>query len=320
MALIQFGLPIPPGAGWQPGTNRNTLVTEICRVLDHLDGSFDSIWMADHLDVGPRDILECWSTLGFFAGQYPALRFGPLVACHSFRNPALLAKMAASLHYLTDGRLILGMGAGSNEAEYGAYGYELPSRRVRVDQLDEAVQVVKTLWQETPATFKGHYYTVENAHCEPRHSTPPTLMIGGMRPRLMRVVARHADWWNAPWTGPDEFRAAVDRLVQACAEVGRDPASIKKTWLGLCSCAPTEEAAYAALQGSWFEGHPERGLVGTPSQIVEQLRPFIDAGMDYWIVGFPRWPDLAMIDLFVNEVIPQIQATYGGVGRQQKPQ
>jgi alkanesulfonate monooxygenase SsuD/methylene tetrahydromethanopterin reductase-like flavin-dependent oxidoreductase (luciferase family) len=312
MKHIQFGLVIPPGAGWQlGGISRSTYVTEIRRVLDQLDGSFDSIWMADHLDVGERDILECWSTLGFFAGQYPTLRFGPLVACHSFRNPALLAKMAASFHYLTDGRLILGIGAGSNEAEYRPYGYELPPKGVRVDQLDEAVQVVKALWQTSPATFKGRYYTVDRAHCEPRHDSQPILMIGGTRPRMMRVVARHADWWNAPWMGPDGFQMAVERLTQACIDVERDPASVRKTWLGLCSCAATEEAAHDALAGSWFEGFSSRGLVGTPSQIVEQLRPFIDAGMDYWIVGFPRWPDLPMLEMFVNEVIPQIQATYG---------
>lgn len=309
---MQFGLPIPPGAGWQPGgMSRATYVTEVRRVLDHLDGSFDSIWIADHLDLGERDILECWSTLGFFAGQYPNLRFGPLVACHSFRNPALFAKMAATLHYLTDGRLILGMGAGSNEAEYRPYGYELPAKGIRVAQLDEAVQVVKTLWQESPATFQGRYYMVESAHCEPRHTTQPTLMIGGTRQHLMRVVARHADWWNGPWLTPDAFQAAVARLTQACIDVGRDPASVRKTWLGLCSCAPTTEAAYRALQGSWFEENPSRGLVGTPLQIVEQLRPFVDAGMDYWIVGFPRWPDLTMREMFVNEVIPLIQSTYG---------
>jgi alkanesulfonate monooxygenase SsuD/methylene tetrahydromethanopterin reductase-like flavin-dependent oxidoreductase (luciferase family) len=307
---MQFGLCIPPAAGWVLGTSRATFVADTALMLNRISGSFDSAWVPDHLDTGLRDMLECWSSLSYFAGQYPALRFGPSVVCNAFRSPALLAKMAASLHYLTNGRLIFGLGAGgSNEQEYHTYGYELPPRGVRVAQLDEAVRVIKTLWHETPATFSGRYYTIENAYCEPRHPTPPVIMIGGSRPRMMRLIARHADWWNTAWCTSEEYQDRAARLTAACIEVGRDPMTVRKTWIGLCACAATEEEAHRTLRGGWFAERPfsSLGTVGTPDQIVEQLRPFINAGMDYWIVGFPRWPDLEMLDLFIEEVIPRIK-------------
>jgi alkanesulfonate monooxygenase SsuD/methylene tetrahydromethanopterin reductase-like flavin-dependent oxidoreductase (luciferase family) len=302
---------IPPGPGWLPGNSRQTFVADIRRALDRVDRVFDSVWMPDHFQVGTLDVLECWSTLSYFAALYPALQFGSIVVSHSFRNPALLAKMAATLHYLTDGRLILGMGAGWNEEEYLAYGYDFPPNSVRVDQFGEALQVITTLWRATPATFMGHHYAIKDARCEPRYSTPPTLMVGGKGSRMLRLAARHADWWNADWSGPTEYRELVERLTQACAQVGRDPATIRKTWLALCSCASTEEAAHRALEGGWAEGNASRGLVGTPEQIVQKLRPFIEAGMDYWMVCTPRFPDLATLDLLIDEVMPKLKAEYG---------
>jgi alkanesulfonate monooxygenase SsuD/methylene tetrahydromethanopterin reductase-like flavin-dependent oxidoreductase (luciferase family) len=311
MPPLQFGLALSPGLGWFPGSSRETFVADIRRTLDRVTGVFDSFWMPDHFQVQTFDVLECWSSLSYFAGLYPALKFGSIVISHSFRNPAMLAKMAATLHYLTDGRLILGLGAGWNKEEYLAYGYDFPPNGVRVDQFGEALQVITTLWRESPATFTGRHYTIKDALCEPRYSTPPPLMVGGEGPRMLRLAARHADWWNASWSGPTEYRQLVERLTQACAEVGRDPATIRKTWLGLCSCAPTEEAAHRALEGGAVIDSASRGLVGTPEQIVQKLRPFIEAGMDYWMVVTPRFPDLTTLDLLIDEVMPRLKAEYG---------
>lgn len=274
MARMQFGLGIPPGsAGWFKNLSRETFVADTRRALDRISGVIDSFWTPDHLDLGvATDSLEAWTTLSYLAGLYPELRFSPLVASQSYRNPALFAKMAATLHYLSGGRLIMGLGAGWLEQEYKSYGYPFPPATARVEQLDEAIQVMKALWSSDAATFKGDHYAVEDAHCEPRHGTPPILMIGGTRPRLMRVVARRADWWNSPWEGRDDFLASTARLNRACADVGRDPATVRRTWAGLCSCATTEEAARQALLGGAFEGHAN-GLVGTPDQIVAGLRP-----------------------------------------------
>src|SRR5205085_11949001 len=114
-----------------------------------------------------------------FAARHPELRFGHTVTCQSFRNPALLAKMAATLQFLTGGRFILGIGAGWYEAEYRAYGYDFPPPGVRLAQLDETVQIIKAMWRDKPATFHGQYYQIEGAYCEPPPEPRPPLMIGG---------------------------------------------------------------------------------------------------------------------------------------------
>jgi alkanesulfonate monooxygenase SsuD/methylene tetrahydromethanopterin reductase-like flavin-dependent oxidoreductase (luciferase family) len=176
-----------------PGTSRETYVSDTRRVLDRIEGVFDSVWMPDHFRVNDMDCFECWTTLTFFAGLYPRLQFGTIVLCNSFRNPGLLAKMAATLQCLTDGRLVLGIGSGWNEAEYRAFGYEFPRAGTRIDQLDEALQVITSLWREPSATFAGRHYQITDARCEPRPSVPPTLMVGGKGPRTLRLAARYAD-------------------------------------------------------------------------------------------------------------------------------
>jgi alkanesulfonate monooxygenase SsuD/methylene tetrahydromethanopterin reductase-like flavin-dependent oxidoreductase (luciferase family) len=155
MSTLQFGLFLPPGPGWvQPGS-RESFVADIHQTLDRANTVFDSVWIPDHFQVGTYDVVECWTMLSYFAALYPSLQFGTMVVAHSFRNPALLAKMAATLHYLTDGRLILGLGAGWNEEEYRAYGYDFPPGSVRAEQFGEAVQVIKALWSGGPVSFAG---------------------------------------------------------------------------------------------------------------------------------------------------------------------
>ena len=310
MPAPQFGLFLPPGPAWAQPSSRETFVADIRQSLDRISGVFDSVWIPDHFQVDTRDVLECWSTLSYFAALYPSLRFGTMVVAHSFRNPALLAKMAATLHYLTDGRLILGIGAGWNEEEYRAYGYDFPRGGVRVEQLDEAVQVIKALWDGGPTSFAGRHYTINAARCDPRHSTTPVLMVGAKKPRMLRLAARHADWWNIDWTGLQATRELVQGVTQACADTDRDPATLRKTWLGMCSCAQEEDAAHQALdEGVFFKGQAQNGIVGTPAQVLAQFRAYIELGIDYFMICPPRFPDPRTLDVLIDEVIPQLSAT-----------
>jgi alkanesulfonate monooxygenase SsuD/methylene tetrahydromethanopterin reductase-like flavin-dependent oxidoreductase (luciferase family) len=302
---------MPPGADWLPGTSQATFVADMRGVLDRISGVFDSVWMVDHLQVGTLDVWECWSTVSYFAALYPTLRFGTIVLSQSFRNPALLAKMAATLQCLTSGRVILGVGAGWNEEEYRAYGYDFPPNGVRVDQFAEALEVITTLWREPIATYTGRHYRIVNARCDPCYAVPPTLMVGRKKRRMLGLAARYADWWNADWVGPTEYEELVGRLAGACRDLGRDPASIATTWLGLCSCAPSADAAHEALKGGWAEGRASHGLVGTPTQIVDGLEPFVKAGLDQWMITLPRFPDLTMLDLLIDDVMPRLHARYG---------
>src|SRR5690348_15941352 len=166
--------------------------------LQRIHPNIDSVWVDDHLmpwaTWQPNDTpyLECLTTIGYFAAAYPNLQFGASVLCQSYRNPGVLAKMAANLQLLTGGRFIFGIGAGWMEEEYRAYNIDFPPAPVRLAQLAEAIQVVKRLWSEAPASFAGQHYRIENAYCEPRpQPIPPLLIGGGGEQRTLRIVAQY---------------------------------------------------------------------------------------------------------------------------------
>src|SRR5215208_4592975 len=173
MTPIQFGFTMPADQ-WNKML-RATFLENLDHALNLIRGHFDSAWIIDHLDA---EVLESFTTLGYMAALHPQLKFGHIVVCQSFRNPALLAKMGATLQFLSGGRFILGIGAGGNEAEHRAYGYDFPPGGVRVAQLEETLQIIKALWTEAPATFAGQHYQIHNAHCEPKPDPIPPVMIG----------------------------------------------------------------------------------------------------------------------------------------------
>jgi len=306
MAPIQFGWVVP--AGPRDAAARGTFVADVRRALDMIADRFDSFWMTDHLQFNQQDVLECWTVLSYFAAVQPTLRFGAAVLGQSYRNPALTAKMAATLQFLSGGRLLFGIGAGWKEDEYHAYGYDFPSRGVRVDQLDEALQIIKALWTDEQATFQGRYYQIEQAHCEPKPAPLPPMVIGGSKPRMLRLIARHADWWNVSWTGIDDYRAQAAELARACAEVGRDPTTLRRTWFGPCACAPTEAAAQTLANGRFTSAN---GFLGTPEQVIAQMRSFVEIGVDYFMVGSAGFPDMTTLELLLNQVLPALNAEFG---------
>src|SRR5437016_7808694 len=219
MAAIQLGWALS-GRSWG-NTTRDTFLNKVDEGFKIIDGHFDSGWFTDHLQYDANPVLEGWTTLTYFMGLYPHLNFGHTVLSQSFRNPALLAKMGATLQYVSQGRFILGMGTGWKEDEYQAYGYNFPSARVRIEQLEEALQIIKALWHQEQVTFQGKHYQVANAYCEPKPDPYPIILVGGSKSRILRVVARHADWWNVSWTGISSYRPQVQECEQACDEVGR---------------------------------------------------------------------------------------------------
>jgi alkanesulfonate monooxygenase SsuD/methylene tetrahydromethanopterin reductase-like flavin-dependent oxidoreductase (luciferase family) len=278
------------------------------RALALVAGQFDSAWMIDHLQFGNTGVLEGFTSLAYLAALNPQLKFGHTVLCQSFRNPALLAKMGATLQFLTGGRFILGIGAGWHEEEHRAYGYAFPPGQVRVAQLEEALTIIQSLWTEEMVTFEGQYYRVNAAHCEPKPLPLPPIMVGAFKPQMLRLTARYADWWNVSSIGPDGYRHLAADFERACVEVGRQPATIRRTWVGGCACAPTQEQA-EAIAGERYSAQAtadDFGFVGTPRQVVAQLRPFIDLGVDYFILDCGGFPDLTTLELLVSEVLPLI--------------
>jgi probable F420-dependent oxidoreductase len=202
---------------------------------------FDSVWISDHLFLdwgkygGPSDpqgSLECWTTLTAVAAVTERVRVGTLTLCNDLRNPALVAKMAASLDVLCGGRLDVGLGAGWYEREYAAAGVEFSSAGARIDRLGEAAEIVGRLLAGEELTFTGRHYSLRGALCRPRpvQGPRPPLWLGGKGDRLLRTAARVADGWNFSWVGgTDIYGDRVRAAVRACEEAGRDPSTLRRS-------------------------------------------------------------------------------------------
>ena len=199
MSKVRFGVGISRLS--DDGSQGKDHIQNIYKYLDSIDDVYESAWVSDHLipTVEPYyiDYFECLTLTSYLLPQYPNLKFGQIVLCNNYRNPALLAKMSSTLQVLSEGRFILGIGAGWYQEEYKQYGYEFPSSRTRIKQLEEAVQIIKMMWTEDVVTFHGKHYRVENAFCFPKPDPVPPIMIGGSGEKFtLKVVARYADWWN----------------------------------------------------------------------------------------------------------------------------
>ena len=186
--------------------------------LDQTCSPFDSLWFPDHVQYGGNKVAEGWSLLAYALGRYPDKLCGHEVLCNSFRNPALLAKMVATSQVLSGGRVILGIGAGWNEEEYRAYGWPFPPAPVRIAQLAEAIELIRAMWAGGPASYQGQHYQIAGAYCESRPDPIPPVMVGGHGEKhLLRVVARHADWWNYSFKTQRDLRAQASRARSSTA-------------------------------------------------------------------------------------------------------
>jgi probable F420-dependent oxidoreductase len=245
---------------------------------------FDSFWVPDHLifkhpDQPAHGPWECWSLVSALAASTSRLEIGTAVMCVGFRNPGLLAKMADTVDEISGGRVILGLGAGWHEPEYEAFGYPFDRR---FERFDEALTVIRGLLKEGHIDFDGEFYTLKDCELRPRgpRALGPPIMIGALasRPRMLGLVARHADWWNG-WllharSHVDEvppMREAVDR---ACEKIGRDPASLVRT-IGL-----SVDQRPSAEQGTGMAAGAVP-MTGSVEEIADHLQRFADEGISH---------------------------------------
>ncbi len=309
---VEFGWRIPDFP--VDGTRGGAFVDQIVSTLEAIRGSFTTAWAADHFVPWAKfqdpatDTYECWTTLAYLAGLFPDFKFGSIVLSQSYRSPALVAKMAATLQTLCGGRFILGIGAGWKKDEYLAYGYDFPDAATRIHQLAEAAQIIRLMWTQPRATFHGRYYHAEDAICEPKPAPAAPLLIGGGGKKLtLGVVAEYADWYNFPDGTLEHYCALLDALRAHCEQVGRDYESIVKTWSSECvAMAPTAEAAQPLAQASPFYT-PGESIVGTPDEVAAQLRRFTDLGVQHFILRFADFPKKDGIRLFAEAVIPRFR-------------
>lgn len=276
---LKLGMLLPHAEGrWGGQTARWSDLLEMARLAE--DAGFDSLWTIDHFVLeypggGPQGLWECWSLLAALAATTSRVELGPLVTPTSFRNPALLAKMADTIDEISNGRLILGLGAGWLESEYRALGLPFDHR---VSRFEEALTIIRTLLREGAIDFEGTYYSARDCELRPRgpRASGPPILIGSSSERMLRSVARHADAWNAFFAatgnvaeGVAPLRAKVDA---ACAEVGRDPATLERT----CTVLVGFDLPGAV-------GHPQvkNPLSGTPAQIADALRAYQREGITH---------------------------------------
>ncbi|TME14543.1 MAG: LLM class F420-dependent oxidoreductase [Chloroflexi bacterium] len=246
----------------------------------------DSLWRSDHFfslsGHHDRPALECWTSLTALAQRSQRIRFGPLVSPMTFRHPALLARMAAAVDGLSDGRLVLGVGAGWNDSEHAAFGITLPALKERFDRLEEGIAVIKALWSGGTVDFDGRYYPLRGASALPRpiqKPAPPLLIGGDGELRLLRIVAQHADEWNSHAPGPDVYRAKRARLEEHCRAVGRDPNAIHRSWMG--GILIGRDRSEVLEKGRWFHSFLGPLAGGSPAAVPEVLR------QRHWLVGTP---------------------------------
>src|SRR6266571_7272893 len=311
---MKIGLIVPQGwrmdlVGITDHVEAYETMTRVAQEAEAL--GFDSVWLYDHLHTVPvptqEVTFECWMSTAALARDTKRVRIGQIVTCNSYRNPALLAKMASCVDVMSHGRLDFGIGAGWYEHEYRAYGYDFPDAPTRLRQLREAVQVILKMWTEDEAVFEGQYYQVRGAINQPKGVQKPhiPLLIGGGGEKVtLRLVAQYG---NACNVGGDiatiKHKFAV--LKHHCDELGRDYNSIRRTTLiDDCAIAETEEAAIAKLtpaQRNNLEEMRQTALIGTPTMIRQRLAEYEAAGVQEIIIRFVDAPQLESVHLFARE-------------------
>lgn len=322
---VTYGWRLPM---WDPaGKKLETWLPPVRENLDALRGSiYETVWMSDHLVPGTTwappewDTLECVTTLIHFASLYPNYRYGQIVLGNSYRPPALLGKMISTLQALTGVQVILGIGAGWMESEYRMYGYPYPPPKIRMEQLADALQILRALWTESPATYHGKHFSVEEAYAEPRPAQPPLIMIGASGEQIgLRLVARYADWWNTTAPTPADLRAKLNVLAEHCDRVGRNVEDILINWQGqVIAIGDSEaEARDQAARSPLYARSPASAIVGTPERVAEQLQAFVDVGVRDFILRFADFPRVDGALRFAREVAPRIQAGNAGPGTSQ---
>jgi alkanesulfonate monooxygenase SsuD/methylene tetrahydromethanopterin reductase-like flavin-dependent oxidoreductase (luciferase family) len=281
---MRLSICLDPGRSWPQ-------VLELAQRAD--SAGWHAVYFCDHFmpddpagqpSGGP--MLECWTVLAALVAQTTTVRLGSLVLGNTYRHPAVLANMAATLGLISQGRLVLGIGAGWQLNEHAAYGIALPEPRARVAALDEACAVIRGLLDQQRSTLAGSFYQLRDAPCEPKPDARIPLLVGGEGPRLMRVAARHADVWHS-WAGPAEFARKNAMLDQFRVDAGRRPADLARACGG--------------------------DLPGTSAEPQSRLRAYQDAGAAEFILSddarAPVGQATEKIDALTREVPPGLPAS-----------
>ncbi|MCD6529353.1 LLM class flavin-dependent oxidoreductase [Candidatus Bathyarchaeota archaeon] len=287
---------------------------------------YDSVLICDHFMYGKDDeILESWVTMSTIASLTKRVKVGSWVFCNSYRHPAIAAKMAATLDVFSGGRLIFGYGAGWFKREYDAFGIPFKSPRIRIEEMDEGLQVIKMLWTLDEVTFKGRYYRLEGAKCLPKplQKPHPPIMVGAQKPFAIKIAAKHADIWDTAGVMPfEQLRHKTSLFKRYCKEFKRNIESVRISWSGhalvrsnhdeihsfLKELDPGREWEYTSKIPAYLRrSEVKYTMVGTAEECVERIRKTATLGFNSFTLVFIDFPELDSLELFAGEVIPKFK-------------
>ena len=286
---------------------------------------YEGLFRSDHYlgfdRPGERGALDAWTTIAALGTMTERIRLGTMVSPVTFRHPALLAKSVVTADHASGGRVELGMGAGWFEDEHRAYGFAFPAAGERMAMLAEQIEIVHRLWggEDDEVSFEGAHYHLESCPTVPgplQRPHPPLIVGGHAGPKAAAIAARWADEYDLVGGAPDEVRAGIGRIADACAAIGRDPASIRRSVMlqTVVGADETElrDRVAAAMAVFGEDGDPDAyldelrtsGLAGTPEQVLERLAAYADAGVDRVLVQHLAHEDLESVALIGREVVP----------------
>jgi F420-dependent oxidoreductase-like protein len=265
---------------------------EVWRAADALP-IFEHAWVFDHF-MAPgadptRSCLESWTLLAALAAQTSRIRVGVMVSGNTYRHPAVLAKMAATVDVIAHGRLNFGLGTGWDEKEHAAYGIPLPAPGERIRRFAEACELIRRLWSESEVTFAGRYYQLREAYCEPKpvQQPAPPFVLAGEGDHTLRVIARYADVWDCSVETPEEYQRKNALMDSYCAAIGRDPGHIVRS------------------------RHITVNL-SDPAATLRETRRYVDAGATYIVLSVPAPYSASVAQRLADEVAEPLRAEYVG--------
>jgi F420-dependent oxidoreductase-like protein len=327
---MRFGIFVPQGwrldlTGIDPKDHWATML-DIARAAE--DGPFESVWVYDHFHTTPLPTQEAtheaWTLLAGIGAATSRVRLGQMCTCMGYRNPAYLAKVAATVDAISGGRTEMGIGAGWYEHEWRAYGYGFPRAGERLGQLDEGVQIMRQLWTTGTASLNGEHYQVDGAICQPlplQEGGIPLWIAGGGEKKTLRIAARYANYTNFAGS-PEEFRHKSEILEAHCKDVGTDFGKIVRSSNYNVIIGETDKEVQDKL--AWVRSHLSQHLpaetvdaqlqnlssgpfVGTPEQVVERVTELGKLGMSYAILYLPEVAyDRSGLTLLTEKVIPAL--------------
>jgi F420-dependent oxidoreductase-like protein len=287
-----------------------------------LEGLFRSDHYLSVVGRRERSSLDAVACLAAIATATERIRLGTLVSPVTFRHPSVVAKSVATIDHVSGGRVELGLGAGWNEGEHAAYGFDFPPLGTRMELLEEQLEIVHRLWTEDSVTFEGRHYRLEECPALPRplqQPHPPLILGGNAKPRAVALAARFADEYNTLSASVADCRERKGVLAEACKAAGRDPETLSLTLMATCVVGEDRAQVLERVRGvmavfgsggedpqAVLDERRERWLAGTPDEVVERLRALADAGVERVYLQHLVHGDIDMVDLVGEAVLPAL--------------